>query len=572
MTKIPDENRKITQNNQRDILGHLWSSWNLDLASNLGKFRISPRTLLVTDSTDVSDFGTPVAFKFFDAKWWAVCGTQVFGNGGVPKGNYTTDSSTGAQTDYSADESDLEVFNGALYSTTTDALAKKASSGTGTGSWSLNGSALNPGTPHLLCSFNSRLYVTDLKTQIKSINTSDTMVTSGSGFIDLGNADVNTLSFMRASSDRIWIGVINRAHGKAIIYEWDGVSANVRKAYLLEAPGAMACVIKNDVPWVLDSNGTLLVWQGGAFIEKARLPIRDKFLFNYTSVDSGERFIHPNGMAVINNEIHLFIKNTIGDDGNTVIERLPSGVWAYNETNGLYHKYSLSLHREISGSVTDYGQVRINKAGALADAKTYSTAANDDGRFLVGAQFFSDATTTASGIFIDNSNDTKQKYGYFVTSKILSPNITEHWQRLLVRFRKFLTSTDKIIVKYRVLEETATELATITWVDTDTFTTATDVSGNVGDEVEILQGTGAGGCAHINSVTGSAPYTVNLDETFTGVTTGTAKARVQSWVKAGSYSGQTKNWEKFSLEKKEPWIQLKICLLWTGKNEIDDIM
>ena len=212
--------------------------------------------------------------------------------------------------------------------------------------------------------------------------------------------------------------------------------------------------------------------------------------------------------------------------------------------------------------------------GALALAKVNDSDTN--GTLLAGATIFTSATATTVGIFYDDSNDTLQKAGSFVIAKQFSENITETWQKFYLRFRKFLNSTDKIVVKARTEEDEPTE-ATITYVNTTSFTvlaSAFTTNPAVGDEVEILRGVGAGRTAHITAVTGTTTLTCTVDETITGATTQTATGRFQTWKKLGSYNAQTDDFLKLpidlSLVGSTPWIQFKVWCLWTGKNEIYD--
>ncbi len=92
----------------------------------------------------------------------------------------------------------------------------------------------------------------------------------------------------------------------------------------------------------------------------------------------------------------------------------------------------------------------------------------------------------------------------------------------------------------------------------------------VGYEVEVIQGTGSGKCAHITGVTGSGTYTVTLDDDFTGVS-GTAKIRIQNWIKSGVESSQSDEFYKFLIGVTGERVQFKCCMLFTGENEIYEL-
>src|SRR3990167_7292381 len=360
--KIP-QNNQWKQTNLSDILGSLWSSWNLDLTDKLGVTKITPRTILIND--DTTNMGVPAAFEFFNSEWWAVCGSLIFENSGDVDDAFSVDNSSGSPTDCNSDESDLELFNDALYVSSTDAVHKKPL-GTEPQTWGASLVTLNTGFNHLLLAFGNRLYVTDAGSRVYSLDTSDASTVSNgppntnSNALDLivyGGALKNTITCMKATTTYIWLGVLNRTKGgKGRVYYWDGAQATPNGYVELDSVGAVAMVIKNDVPWIVDANGALLAFNGG--------------------------------------------------------------------------------------SVTDYGQNILKKVGAIIKAKDDNNAAGADGSMLIGAQYLSDATTTKEGIWIDNAIDTIQKFGYLVTTKIFSQNVDDTWQKLFVRLKKLLASTD----------------------------------------------------------------------------------------------------------------------------------
>ncbi len=198
---------------------------------------------------------------------------------------------------------------------------------------------------------------------------------------------------------------------------------------------------------------------------------------------------------------------------------------------------------------------------------------------MVGAQIYTNASSTTNAIFIDDSLDAIQKKGYFVTDwfEITENSIAGDWERWWASYRKFLNYTDKMTFKYRVSEETPVE-ASITWVNTTSFTVLNSAvvvsnywTSGTGGEVEILQGTGSGSCAHItNAVNNAGTWTVTIDEEITGVTTGTAKARFQKWVKIepAQALNQIDAFNSWAVgTDTTPRIQIKGCFTLTGEGE-----
>lgn len=586
MKDFPNNEKAYLQNNRTNVfpLGNLWSTFNIDLESNLGAVRISPRLKIVTSATDDADLGVPVAFKAFDTKIFAICGSKIFAGGPEPDDAFIEDASTGVQTDYAADESDMEIFNNELCTTTTDALYSKAANGSGAGAWTSR-DTLNVGSPHIVCYFRkfNRLYYTNQERNIISINTSWVTADPGADYALQLNSNVDFISCMRSTSDFIWIGTINREEpgGLGSVYNWDGISAQPSKPFKFEAQGALAMCILNDVPYIMDSNGILRQYTGYAFEEVARLPFGIKLPYNISDTDN-ERFIHPNGMfATKNGTIRMAINNR-ANTGN-VIENLPSGIWEWSKDTGLKHIQSFSYNPVGSSTITDFGQNRISRIGALA-SMVVPTTSNSDGTMLIGAVVFTDASSSLAAIFTDNSKDDVQKKGYYVSDFWEAEEVQDEWENLWSSFRKFLDSNDRIVAKYRFYEASPTYFD-LTWVNTTSFTTSTDLSsygptatgydGTYGGEIEIIRGTGGGSIAHITNITGSGPYTVTIDTTITGVTTGTASARAQAWIKLlpeitptlePNVVGAT--WAKLAISSPESRIQVKIGATFTGAGEI----
>ncbi len=583
----PRDTKMVTQTNRGNVLGHLWATFGIDLQSNQGLFRLGRKFKINTNTAGQANLGFPVAFQYFDSRMWSLAGDRVFKNTASDViSAFIEDASTNFVTTYDKNYADMLVFNGALVATADTKIWSKASSGGGAGVWTERGSSsLTTSTNHKLCYFvrHNRLYVLDAQTTIKSIDTSWSVASSGSYFIDLGT-DIGRAITMIANTDKMYIGTLrptattSDAITKASVLQWDGISPKIDAKYEVDAQGVLAFCLLDNVPHLMDSNGILRRFSGSGFDEVGRLPIDDEMLSNSTSTFN-ERFIHPNGMvSTKNGTILVLVNNLISDNAGSIMENFPSGIWEWSKENGFVHKHSLTLQPVTTTTITDNGQNRIAKSGALMNTNIFSTSASGRGTMICGAQYYTDASTATFGIFIDspipvtNATTTEsKKFGYFVTQFIPSQMLKDNWKKIAVKYRKFLDSSDRIIVKYRFTEVDPTYID-ITWVNTTSFTTSTNVTALSGYEVEVIQGTGSGKCAHITSVTGSGPYTVNLDETFTGVTTGTAKARLQAWVKLLEASDQLTESKIATLGKSSERIQIKICMQFTGDGELHEAL
>ncbi len=573
MIQLPNQ-KTWTQNNKSSVLGSLQGSFNLDLQTNLGKVRGTRMIQTTTQATNADMSSAPMAFRRWNGYIWTIAGTKVHRTSPAgtyyPRVPFILDTSTSSPTVIGVD-SDMETFNNFIYVTGSEFGAGTLRKGDSS-SWSTNGTALGAGF-HGLATFGDRLYIVAASTRaVYSMNTSDSIATSGQYTLSLTNHDgAAGITFIRASSDRIWIGLgASTSSRRGLIYEWDGSSNQATRSYRLEANTPKACVIKDDIPYVMDSNGRLLVWNGGTFTEIARLPVNNKILKGLLGSGLGG-WIHPNGMSVIDGKVNILINNVLQNSGSPIEEFCPSGIWEYDPEVGLYHKHSLSYTPVGTTTITDWGQNRLSEVGALTEMKTEDTDATANGTFLAGAKVFLTQSTTDCGVFINDTKDTTQKFAYFVTPELEAEGISDTFQKVFINIRKHLNSTDKAIVKYRISKQEPTEM-TITWTSTTTFTT-TDVNmANyaVGDEVEITRGKGGGMCSHITVIAlATGTYTVTVDETHTGATSGTASARLQKWIKLGSITDQVKTFEQFPVGVNANWIQYKVCFLWTGANEFE---
>lgn len=588
---IPKDTKAYLQTNRSNIIGNLWSTRGIDLQTNLGAMKLSSKLVINTDSTDDADLGRPCAFENFAQRWWAICGTRVFSNTSEDISvAFTEDASSGAETDYNPLYSDLGVFNSRLWATTQDTLLSKS---TAAGAWTSR-DTLSLNTVHKIAYFKKfdRLYYGYSDTSVRSIGTSDVVASAGDYFINLGDS-VQRITTLVATSNSIFIGMgiptnSSSANGtKAVILEWDGISAQVSNEYTLNAGACIAMTVYQNIPYAVDSEGRILKYTGYSFEEIGRLPIINFPLLGATGETTTGKFVHYNGLtSTKNNTLLVAVNNYEPNATGTVRENLPSGVWEIDLTTGnCTHRFPITLKPLDSSSVTDYGQNLISGIGAIkVNYLSYNSPMSaGKSNLLLGATVYTNATDTLSSIYVlspeQPTTDTEgQKKGYFVSTWLESNEVVNEWNRIWSVYKKFRNASDNIEYKYRLSEEEPT-YATITWTSTTTFTTTTDVSayspnatgfnGTVGGEVEVLQGTGSGDCVHVSSITENAgTYTVTLERAVTGVT-GTAKARFQKWIKVfPAVPVDTVNsFSQFQIGGTDTRIQIKCCLTWTGDGE-----
>lgn len=573
MIKVPsDKSPILTQPNRGNSLGTLNSTFNIDLTTVPAKVRTTGMIRTTTEGTDTDMTSAPMGFKRVLGSIWTIAGTKVHSTpigSEFPRFPFVVDATASSPTTIAYGHSDLEVFNGALYVSGYNVLG--ASLYKYDGSWATNGTGIGTGS-HYMTTFGDRLYITH-RTGVYSMNTSDSIATSGQYTLELPSlgGSNNKVTFVQSASNRIWIGwSMGRSGEGGLVYEWDGSSSQATKVYKLEVV-PFACVIKDDIPYIFGSNGRLMAWNGGTFVEVARLPLDEEQLAGAFSFDSFP--VHPNGMCLSNGRINILIRNELANSSASINEKCPSGIWEYDPEIGLYHKHSFRFTPVGTTTVTDFGQNRIVQPGALVEMKNEDTNAAAVGTLLAGADLYTTLSTNDCGVFVNDTLDTTKKFGYFTTAELNGEGVADIFQKVYLNYGKLLNSGDKIIVKYRANRQAPAEMA-ITWTSTTTFTTtdANMANYSVGDEVEITRGKGGGMCSHITVISENAgTYTVTVDETHTGAS-GTATARLQKWIKAGSITDQASTYKELPLSAitvPQSWLQVKVCFYWTGKNEFE---
>ena len=544
-------------------------------------------------------------FTFANTGTFTVTGSganyfEITNASGVVESNITINGGyiaiAGGSLSYSCNAaySDLAVFNSLLWMTTNTKLYSRD----GYSSPFVEVDTLTSSACHKMCYFKqfNRLYYVADGQNIYSIDSSNVIADGGDDYsINLGDLETTgIISTMVATPGSIFIGTLrannasNCAETQGVIYEWDGISAQATTLYELPTAGVISMLYHEGLAYAVDTEGRILKQKGYSFSEIGRLPItRILGIIATIGSTSEPRFIHMNGfVATKNNTLLLNINNKMDDASRSSLENMQSGIWEFDlNTNNFTHRQSYTYKSMSSSTITDYGQNTINVVGALKlNTLNNIFADTSAGRstLVCGATYYTDATSSASAIFIDSpaspDTDTEgQKRGYFVTTWFNSNEIQDKWSRIWVVYRRFLDSSDKIICKYRLNEEDPVR-ATITWTSTTTFTTTTDVSayaptaspfnGTTGGEVEIIRGTGGGSSTHISDISESGgTYTVTLDTAVTGVT-GTAIARFQKWVKVfPEATGQVLSYEQMSIGDSNTRVQIKVVMEFTGDDE-----
>lgn len=566
---LPNRENKIwTQFNDGDTRGLIHKSINLDLVTNPGKIRATA-TQYTTFSNPANSLSyTPMAIKYFNGKFLILDDGGVWSSSNI-EGPYTRETSGTDPTSPDSTISDMDYFNNAIYVTDDQDIYKLSAAF----SWSrpITGS-LTSDTPHILETYGNRLYVTNDLYKVYSLNTSDSLATSGTSTLDLGLANNFVITMLKAAYDRLWVGVLDIETGAGLVYEWDGETENTpSRRYNLDA-GVVAGTVLDNIPYFIDSYGRLMAYGGASFIEVGRLPRSEYGELENVDNDTHFRFVHVNGITTTTYGTLLVNVGSMMES-DSYNYNSPSGVYEYMAGTGLCHKFS-STFNKYGDTVYDNGHILAPQAGAVAYFAEGGRG-NDTRPVLFGVR---NGGNDQSANYLANvpiNNQTNTRYGVLETTWLQANGVDDVWQKIYLKYRKLKNSTDKIIVKYRVDYDEPTYIQNVTWTSSTTFTTTTNLSNySAGDEVALVAGVGSPKMPHISSISeAGGTYTVTLDETITGAT-GTGSAYVAKWKKLGTVNDTWSRYKEFviSEDSNSPEIQFKVCMDWKGDNELSEIV
>lgn len=606
--RIPNQG-KLSQPNKGDTSGNVRSTLNVDIRTNQGRIRLSPRMTLITDST-TSSFGLPVGFATMVVSSTeeviiatgsgaaSATGTgKVFANAAVGFGAFSAVASSPSTVHHLYSDlvswagketntfkriyvstfgvsggPDVAQFDGSSWDTVWYSSTRVGTTGGGD-----DANLVNAAPVHLCPGFNGNLYIGQefqimyapytgniVKSTTKSgANTQNGTIYTGGKYV---------VTWVRSSSDRLWVGLMEassatESHLGGYVGEWDGTGTAFNNIYKINAPCVLSCAIVNDVPYIIDGYGILKKFNGGGFSEVARLPVANQNVEmpGIYKLYTNNRWIHTRGMESDGGLILINVSNFVST--GVYVQDMPSGIWEFdteNPTQGLHHRNSPCV------DTNDYGQQATESTGAVFPLRVTG------GNYLAGVSYYTDdATTNRKGVFYDNAAANTNKKGSLVTPFLTSATAQDSFNTLSYRFRQ-LPSGDKIIGKYRTGKKANMPfIASITWTSTTTFT-STDANfahASDGDEIEGVMGKGASSTAHISGTPTlvTTTYTVTLDEAI-GFSSGTAKVKVDNFKKVGVISRTDNNQEEFQIPNAtNAEAQIKTEMRFTGDIDLNDL-
>lgn len=399
MMKLPGQSRRWRVNGKQPFDGVLVRAINADFADRAGLVTPSKMKSLSQESDfEGGELDDPIiAFAFYSNRYWANDGDQMLrSTDALANPDSTFEEDDTASTPTTDSLGDIELFNGDMYVSTDEVVYKLSGS-----TWSTAFSSLTANSKTLLKTVENRLYYTDNKVTVGSVNTSDTKATT-TNTLDLQLSNNTNIAYditmLEAGTNNLWIGTSNDSQAPNWVYAWNGETQNTfTSRYVITANVLAGLVYKKDNrPYIFDSKGRLQAFNGAGFETVAELPIEGTL---------NDDAVHYNGMTE-NSDGEILINFDNDTREGTYSPDAPSGVYAYHPEHGLYLKYAYTTQRVSetgSTGVDNFGHFEVNEVGAIFPADLHSQEGASDGTIYASAEI-NENGTLQNCIFLDNSN------------------------------------------------------------------------------------------------------------------------------------------------------------------------
>lgn len=578
--------------------GNIWQTFNIDLEKYTGRIALSDKMRIL-----ISGLGVVRKFIRTNAEvtdqWYGIIDNNIIKNGNsvITAGTWADDASSGSPTN-PLDAVIHEAANGEdrlIVTLTTDiAILNKTG---GANAWDADWGSTVPSIPipavsaltyRPIARLQRLVAVANKVSNIAKIDTidKDDIVTLGALTFPVDF----TIKNIYTSSNRFWIGLQNDRAGNAKVIEWDGVSLTYNNEYDLVGSVPLCGFIVKDIPYFITDKGYIFKYSGGGFNKIQEFALEQELQL---------LLIGNYGAQVEGDIVYLNIgAPTVQSFSATVLyrgaRRLRPGIWIFNTANlNLYHHMGLGEHA-AAGTDINYGSLYGDTATAGAVIKT-----SDINTLIASASVYTGGATWVSSqtnaIYRqvpnkEQASNAGRNRGYFITPYLPIADIEAAWQAVWVKFKKFVNSNNRIVVKWRVTEPFFNSSAVDqggnafenainapgTWVSTTTFTCKVPTGVVVGDEVEILAGDNSG-CSFAISTLSATPdnstlITVTLAEAAPTSSTDTFLCRFDNWKTETAISSTTVGNQKvtFSASGHGEFGQLKIELRGFDV-EVDDL-
>lgn len=541
VNKTPNSLKQFIQSNVGDYQGNLWSTFNIDLDTQPGVIRTSKKLQRVLSP---DDFGDDIvqAISIYNTYYYSVTDDRV--SRCVTSDDPTLNASWSDVATFNAEdlgkETDAVNFEGLfLISTGTDVMSWDGTtkdndwwtSSTGGGA----GTPLTSGQPHImevLRTGNDTLFVTD-GSDVRYVNLE-------AGHTTIALEANQTAVSLTPSLDRMWVGTLTNSEENAFVYEIQVGNDAASSAYPVAGRAALAMFTYRNTPFVITERGYIQAFNGAGFQTVSQFPwateskVMEDARPGTIAQQSDSRAIHPKGVRVDGKYAYIFVNTNdeYSNPADILNSRSFSGVWVLDlETYSLTHRYSLATE------TNEYGYAEVTRSAPILLTNIPNT------RIMVGGEI-SNADANRGGLWME-SDDTPQ--GFFTTVRHESESIADTFESFTVK-ADTLDATDSVTIKSKTatLSTYPVSLDDVTWLDASAFTTTASLTNvEVGDEVFILSGHGAGNLLTITDISGTNTKTVTTDGTI-GVLNELSDVQIENWKKhEETMTAENGEWKKW---------------------------
>ena len=546
--RIPNSQGQTRTIYETDKYGELWDTFGIDLQS-VGKIKSAKKMLKVKDVSDDVNFGDVYGLATYNNHHYVVTGSgtgkEIYRCGVADdvriENNWDKQNSNGSF----GVETDTTIFGGNLLISQGDDIMSTDGSTYDEDWWSdvTSGTSLTTTRAHtmeVLRGGQETLFVTD-GNLVRYYN-----ATSGHSTVTLQTDLV--ASVLDKGRDSMYVGTYTETNENALVYEIYvgeviGSTPVARFAFPVDGRAVLALRVVDGIPYVITDKGHIQKFNGAGFVTVNSLPFAftDEQLQGVragsVSNNSANKPIHHGGTDVHNQSIFFAINTELYNQDKTP-NRCASGIWEYNTvTNQLNHRSA-------------FVETATQNGGHLGEATgPLMVINNSESLFLAGFELNGES----NGLFAESTS----RFGYIITREIETASVTESFKSLYLKI-KTIVNDDTVDIKYRTNDRDR-QCITGTWISTHTFNTTETLTVEIGDELTLIDGNGAGSISHVTGVDNSLTVTsVTLADAI-GVIGEVDVAEVTTFHKIPvDYTDEDKEFKKTGSDQVGTWIQFKL--------------
>lgn len=333
--KIPN-NGKFAQANNSDLFGNISATRNINFDEE-GYLKLSSRTALVISEDDDNDFGIPISFGRDGTEFHIITTDRAFDF-------QTNETSFGVSEDGNSNSPTLSYDSwGTWFQNRWHASTNTKIWYTTGGSWTDTSVSLTSGYVHPMEVFRNKVSMA-----VGNGNTVKLLDTSYATTLTLTlptDYEVIGMAYNNAKMGIVTMMSDSAAgqNQEAYFFVWDGGTTSAGQGFPVGSDTIMGIRAYKSTWVIITRTGELKMWNGGGFTPLSELP------FYYTQGtwgDSQNRETHGDTMLVDGSVLYLNVGNDLdsfGKKGESYLPNNPAGVWCYDPSIGLYHRYSPSI-------------------------------------------------------------------------------------------------------------------------------------------------------------------------------------------------------------------------------------